>query len=223
MDLADFTFINEEFHAESVSPEDLGRLLAKGWRHFGTYFFRYSIAYHSLRFRRVIPLRIRLEDFSLSRSLRRIRRLNSKLDVSIRTSSLDEEKRRLFDAHKQRFSGPRPGSILHFLDSEPGSVPCPGLEFCVRDEEGRMMAVSFADEADDSLSSVYAMFDPTHSRRSLGIYTILLEIEHAKSLGKTFQYLGYAYEGSSFYDYKKRFSAIERFDWRGNWVKYEGS
>lgn len=221
MDFGDFTFINEEFHADSVSPSELGRLLAKGWRHFGTYFFRYSVAYHALKYRRVIPLRIRLEDFSLSRSLKRIIRKNSDLEVAIGKSSLDEEKRRLFDIHKQRFAGPRPGSILHFLDAEPGSIPCPGLEFCVRRENGTLVAISFADEADDSLSSVYAMFDQAHSRRSLGIYTLLLEIEHAKSLGKKFQYLGYAYEGSSFYDYKKRFSAIERYDWQGSWVDFE--
>ncbi|QQS40750.1 MAG: arginine-tRNA-protein transferase [Acidobacteriota bacterium] len=221
MDFADFIFINEEFRADKVSPEELGRLLAKGWRHFGKYFFRYSIAYHDNKYRRVMPLRIRLGDFSLSRSLKRIARRNVDLEVSVGKSFLDEEKQRLFDIHKQRFRGPRPGSILHFLDAEPGSVPCPGLEFCVRGEDGSLMAISFADEADDSLSSVYAMFDPAHSRRSLGIYTILLEVEHAKDLGKEFHYLGYAYEGSSFYDYKKRFSAIERYDWQGNWVDFE--
>ena len=32
-----------------------------------------------------------------------------------------------------------------------------------------------------------------------------------------FYYHGYAYEGESFYDYKKRFSATEEFDWRGRW------
>lgn len=222
MDLSDLTFINEEFRADSVSPVELGRLLAEGWRHFGTSFFRYSVAFHDLKFRKVMPLRIRLQDFSLTKSLKRIIRRNSDLDVSIGTSFLDDEKRRLFDIHKQRFRGPRPGSILHFLDAEPGSVPCPGLEFCVREEDGSLLAVSFADEAEDSLSSVYAMFDPAHSRRSLGIYTLLLEIEHAKKLGKAYQYLGYAYEGSSFYDYKKRFSAIERYDWQGNWVDFGG-
>ena len=46
---------------------------------------------------------------------------------------------------------------------------------------------------------------------------MLKEIEHALATGKQFFYPGYAYDGESFYDYKKRFSALEQFDWNGSW------
>jgi hypothetical protein len=38
---------------------------------------------------------------------------------------------------------------------------------------------------------------------------MLLTIEYALKNDKIFYYPGYAYEGNSFYDYKKRFSALE--------------
>ena len=65
------------------------------------------------------------------------------------------------------------------------------------------------------------MFDPACSQRSLGIFTLLLELEYAIRNKKKFYYLGYAYEGASFYDYKKRFKGTEVFDWKGRWEKYE--
>ena len=46
---------------------------------------------------------------------------------------------------------------------------------------------------------------------------MLKEIEFAQENGKEFYYQGYAYEGESFYDYKKRFRGTEVFDWKGNW------
>ena len=223
MNSREFIFINDEFRAEHVNAGELDDLLSKGWRHFGKYFFRYSIAIHEDRYRLVMPLRIRLERFSLSKSLRRIQKLNSDLSVEFRRARLDAEKQALFDIHKKRFKGHRPRSIFHFLDKDAARVPSPAMEFCLRTGDGRLAAASFADEAKESVSGIYAMFDPAFSRRSLGIHTLLLELEYAISRGKRFYYLGYAYEGSSFYDYKKRFSGIERYDWKGSWIEYDSS
>ena len=72
----DLHFINEEFYADAVTPAQLDRLLADGWRHFGTHFFRYNLAVYRDEIRRVIPLRIRVADFQLSKSQRRVLRRN---------------------------------------------------------------------------------------------------------------------------------------------------
>lgn len=222
MNSRDLTFVNENFLSSSVPPEELDRLLAAGWRHFGQYFFRYSIAFHDGRYRMVMPLRIRLEDFLLTKSLRRIVRRNSDLDLVSRPIRLDPEKHGLFEIHKQRFRIGRPESLLHFLDRNASEVPCRGTEFCLYSPSGKLLAASFIDEAEQSVSAIYAMFDPAESRRSLGICTLLMEIEHAARTGRKFLYLGYAYEGGSFYDYKKRFPATERYDWKGNWKEFDG-
>jgi len=213
-------FINEEFYAESVSPGQIDRLLARGWRHFGEHFFRYNLGFYEGEIRRVIPLRIRLADFYLSKSQRRVLKRNSDLAVVIAPALITPETEALFDRHKRRFRSGTPESIYEFLSSRPDAVPIPAYQVEVRENE-TLIAASFFDVGEDSLSSIYGIFDPAISDRSLGILTMLKEIEHALSAGKRFYYHGYAYEGNSFYDYKKRFSGLEAFNWRGSWAAYK--
>ncbi len=222
MDTREITFISEDFIADTAGPEEMDRLLAEGWRHFGKYFFRYSLAFHRQRYRLVIPLRIDLAAFSHSKSLRRVLRKNRDLRTVVRPTIVDDQKRELFERHRTRFVIGRPESLEHFIDPNASEVPCKGMEVCVYGGSGELLAASFFDEAARSISAVYAIFDPSEAGRSLGIYTLLLEAEYARKLGKEFHYLGYAYEGRSFYDYKKRFRGAERFDWQGNWTRYEG-
>ena len=80
--------------------------------------------------------------------------------------------------------------------------------------------MSYFDIGKKASSGIYAMFDPEVSMRGLGIFTMLKEIEFAVDTGKQFYYQGYAYEGSSFYDYKKRFRGTESFDWNGKWTTF---
>lgn len=215
----DLTLINEEFYAAQVSGRQIDLLLAEGWRHFGIHFFRYSFGFYKNDIRRVIPLRVRLADFSLSKSQRRIIRKNRDLRALVRPIEITEEKELLFDRHKRRFARGTPYSIFDFLSGDAAKVPCQGFEVSVYRDQ-KLLAASFFDVGEKSVSSIYAMFDPDESKRSLGIYTMLLEIDYAEQNGKTFYYQGYSYEGNSFYDYKKRFRGLERFDWNGNWLRY---
>jgi arginyl-tRNA--protein-N-Asp/Glu arginylyltransferase len=213
-------FINEEFYTTQVSPQQLDSLLAEGWRHFGEQFFRYNIGIHESELRRVLPLRIVLKDFKLSKSQRRVLKKNQDLQVFIRPIEIAAEKETLFEKHKRRFKTAVPDSLYDFLSLKPAVIPCEALEVCVYKKE-KLLAASFFDVGEKSISAVYAMFEPDETSRSLGIYTMLLTIDYALEKGKSFYYPGYAYEGNSFYDYKKRFSALEAFDWDGHWKNYE--
>ena len=194
----------------------MDRLWADGWRHFGTHFFRYSLGVYEAEIRRVLPLRIRLDDFSFSKSQRRVFRRNRDLRTVIRPASVTTEKELLFELHKKRFTRDAPFSLYDFLAYEPARVPCEALEVCVYLEQ-ELLAASFFDVGERAVSSIYAMFAPEAAARSLGIYTLLLEIEWARAHQKKFLYQGYAYEGNSFYDYKKRFRALEKYDWKSRW------
>lgn len=214
--------INEEFYATQVSPPQLDRLLADGWRHFGEQFFRYNIGLHESEIRRVLPLRIRLANFAASKSQRRVLKRNQDLQTVIRPIEITPEKEILFERHKKRFKNNVPESLDDFLSRAPADVPCKASEVAVYKEQ-KLVAASFFDIGAASVSAVYAMFDPTETARSLGIFTMLLTIDFAVKNGKTFYYPGYAYEGNSFYDYKKRFSALESFDWNGEWKDFNSS
>ena len=212
-------YINEVFEAPHVTPPQLDRLLADGWRHFGVYFFRYSLGLYDSDIRLVIPLRIRLDQFSLSKSQRRVLRENANVAVAIRPIEINPAAEALFERHKQRFKSGVPDTIYDFLSEDPANVPCCGFEVNVSIDD-RLAAVSYFDVGERSVSAVYGMFDPEFSDRSLGIFTMLKEIEFARENGKEFYYQGYSYEGHSFYDYKKRFRATEGFDWRGGWKPF---
>ena len=64
------------------------------------------------------------------------------------------------------------------------------------------------------------MFEPAESKRSLGVFTMLEAIRFSRELGCKYYYPGYAYYGSSIYDYKKNFSGTEYLDWEKGWRPY---
>ena len=213
---ADFEYINQAFEADKVTPAQLDTLLANGWRHFGTYFFRYNLGMVDDDVRLVTPLRIHLSDFSFSKSQRRLLRDNADLTVCIEPLAIDTEAEELFHRHKERFDHHQPDSIYEFLETDAQGSPCETKQIRVFDRD-KLVAISYFDLGNRACSGVYAIFEPSESNRGLGIFTMLKEIEFAIKRGKEFYYQGYAYEGSSFYDYKKRFRRSEVYDWKGSW------
>ncbi len=208
--------VAEEFAAEAVSPAELDALLAAGWRHFGTDFFRYNVALHGGVICGVLPLRVRLADFAPTKSQRRVLRRNADLEMRIGPAAHTAETDALFARHRERFAENRPDSLRDFLSAEPARVPGECVAVEVR-AAGVLRAVSFLDLGAESASSVYAMFEPDEAARSLGVLTMLREIEHARAVGKRFYYAGYAYTVPSAYDYKKRLPALEALDWGHGW------
>jgi len=211
--------INEEFYADRIEPAKLDLLLADAWRHFGTHFFRYNIGFLEREIRLVIPLRIRLSEFLPSKSQRRILRENSDLYVVCEPLDVDDAAEQLFNRHKQRFAHNVPTSILNFVSPNAGASPCDTKQICIY-KDNELIAASYFDVGYGSTSGIYAMFEPSAAARSLGIFTMLKEIEFSIETGKDFYYQGYAYEGESFYDYKKRFRGSEAFDWHGTWLPF---
>ncbi len=216
--------IFEDFESDHVPPAGLDRLLADGWRHAGCHFYRYNFAIHEGALTEVIPLRIQLENYTPSKSQRRTWRNNraAGFRVDIRPTQLDEEKEALFHQHKGKFSENVPESLRNFLSRCPDSVPCEGREVVVYDGR-RLIGVSFFDVGEAAISAIYGMYDLAYGRFGLGLYTMLLEMEHARSVGKRFYYHGYCYRCASFYDYKKRFRALQAYDWNGRWEAWTPS
>jgi leucyl-tRNA---protein transferase len=210
--------INEAGELEQASPELMDRCWADGWRHFGSYFFRYSRMSEARGFKTVTPLRMRLENFVLSTSQARVVKRNANLELKIQDATIDQKKLELFALHTRRFSENIPDSLYSFLGFQPATVPCETKELLLF-KDGRLIAATFLDIGATSTSSIYSIYDPSESKHSLGIYLILCSIQHSIALGKTFYYPGYATLEPSVYDYKKRFAALEFFDWNGNWMK----
>ena len=205
--------IDEYFFADEVTPEQMDYLWAHGWRHFGTYFFRYAALAKSEGQYHVTPLRIRLANFSLTTSQQRVLKKNQDLELEIRDACIDPVKIALFDRHKTRFTENVPRSLYDFFTPQPAHIPCHTKEVCLY-KNGELLAASFLDIGAQATSSVYSIYEPTETNRSLGIQLILLSIAYSLRLGVQYYYPGYAYREPSHYDYKKRFRGLEEFDWQ---------
>ena len=211
--------INEYFVAGSMGAAEMDLLWAQGWRHFGTHFFRYSIAEHDGALCHVLPLRLKLASFTPSRSQQRVLKKNLDVEVIMRDAVIDSAKEGLFLRHRERFRQNVPESIYDFMSDLPAIVPCRNQEICVYDS-GRLLAASFLDVGQEATSAVYAAFEPAESQRSLGIFTMLCAIEQSQALGCRYYYPGYAYREPSMYDYKKRFTGLEVYDWGSGWKSF---
>src|SRR6478672_4797452 len=142
---SDVSFINQQFFASSVTPRQIDTLLEQGWRHFGTHFFRYSYGFYELDVRRVIPLRVSLNKFSLSKSQRRTLKKNLDLRTVVRPIEITTESEALFERHKRRFKSGVPTSIHDFLSHCPDTEPCTGREVAVYNVDSDLIAVSYFD------------------------------------------------------------------------------
>jgi arginine-tRNA-protein transferase len=210
---------DESFICFSASPADMDELWAEGWRHFGIIFVRYGSAFHGAKLYSVLPLRVDLERFTLTRSQKRIIAKNQDVELIVRPSFVDEQKQALFEKHRLRFDENTPTSLYNFLSEFPDSVPCPNVEVCVYLGR-RLIAVTFLDVGELATSGVYAMFDPAEAKRSLGILMILHSIQFSRQRCCRYYYPGYAYREPFSYDYKKRFTGLEYLDWTTGWLPY---
>lgn len=207
---------SESFAAFEVAPEQMDRLWAGGWRHFGWYFFRYRTAEHGDRVYHVTPLRIDLARFELSRSQKRVLGKNRDARVLVRPSALDDEREALFARHAVRFEEDAPSSLTTFVSPVPATVPCPNVEVAV-EVDGRLVAVTYLDLGREATSAVYAIHEPELAWRSLGVFMMLASIRYSIDRGCRYYYHGYAYREPYSYDYKKRFAAVEVLDWDRGW------
>jgi len=205
------------FLLDKITPHQLDLILSQGWRHFGQLFYFYQEFAEEEEGRsqtqHVRPLRIRIDQFKRSKSQRRTWNQNADLSVALRPCQRSDELDALFELHKTRFSKDIPDSLDSFLGESDAQGPTNTQQFEVR-LDGKLIACSFLDIGEKSVSSIYAMFDPSEHRRRLGIHTMLLELDWAKQNNMTFYYSGYTYLEPSHYDYKKSFTGLEFYDWQ---------
>jgi leucyl-tRNA---protein transferase len=195
---------------EQCPPDTIDKIWADGWRNFGTHFFRNQLDYLDAteQWVNIIPLRINLSKFSFSKSqIKLLQKNENQLVVNFKKIHISPSVEDLFYRHTKRFKHNIPDSIYNFLGDAPGEKPTLSLQCGVYDETNQLLAVSYFGVGEESISSIYAMFDTDFSHLRLGLYTLLQEIAFAQHHQKKYVYLGYAHDVASFYDYKKTFTA----------------
>ncbi len=158
-----------------------------------------------------VPVRVVVEDFKISASMRRILRRNDDLvPLEIRARATAEQFR-LFNRYVGSRHGDGEMAGMSFADYMAMVQDSPLRTFLSehRRENGDLIAACLVDRLSDGLSAVYSFFEPGEAGRSLGSLMILKLIERTRELGLPYLYLGYWIGGSQKMAYKWRFRPLE--------------
>ena len=171
--------------------------------------------------RACVSVRVRVADFTWTRSFRRTWKLGSDLIGAEMPPSPSSEQYDLFRTYLQARHENGGMSEMTVLDYammiEDTHVDTMVVEyrrrgpdsFLTRRGTGPLVAVALSDRLADGLSMVYSFYDPDRQDLSIGTFMILDHIERARKLGLPYVYLGYWVDGSDKMAYKARFQPQE--------------
>ena len=172
--------------------------------------------------RACVSVRVVVDAFRATRSMRRILDLNGDLVGEMRVPVPTSEQYSVFRGYldsRHRDGGMADMTVLDYaMMVEDSHVETRIIEYRRRGPDthvtgrgaGALLGVALTDVLGDGLSMVYSFFDPDASARSLGTFMILDHIARARRLGLSYVYLGYWVKGSKKMDYKGRFLPQER-------------
>ncbi len=151
--------------------------------------------------------------------MRRITRRNADVQVEVGEPEPSDEKFELFcrylDAQHDDTMVRTYDAFRDFLYDSPVET----LEFRYRLGR-RLIGIGLADSLPSGLSSIYMCFDPDYSRRSLGTFSVIWEMDFARHSGRPYYYLGYYVAQSRKMAYKGRFRPAEVLVGDNRWVVF---
>jgi arginine-tRNA-protein transferase len=201
------------FYATNLDPLLYHKFMNASFRRSGCVIYQPTCA----GCRQCIPLRVPVKLFQPSKSQRRCRRRNEDLIITIAEPDATQEKFDLYKKYQSQWhEKPEPetyNDMVEFLYRSPVET----IEFTYRDPAGKIVAIGICDICEKSLSSVYFFFDPAESRRSLGTFGALREIEFAAEHGIDYFYLGFWVKESVKMCYKAEYRPCEILQPDGRW------
>lgn len=218
----------EHYLFQNCGAEAFCHVIEAGFRHFGAYTFRPACPGDGPEgvCGACVPLRVRVGDFSPSRSQRRVLRKGQGVTFALDRPRATDEKHRIYLEHKKRFQSPHgraggecegEGSGGELSREGFDQVFYAGGEFtweCTYRLDGQLVGAGLIDIAPRVLSSIYFYFDPRFEALSPGTLSLLNEIAIAERLGIPYAYLGYTVYGNHALRYKMDFRPCEFYDGR---------
>ena len=200
------------FFATDVSGQELDIILANGWRKFGIYYFLPECT----ECRECIPIRIRANELTPTRSQKRVIKKCINVNVEFRDMEYRDEIYEIYREHSlTRFN--KDSKIEDFIHSfYTRSCPAIQSEYYI---DSVLAGVGFIDVSANALSSIYFIYRSEYNRFRLGTFSVIKETELALSMGLDYYYLGYFIKENQSMAYKNTFHANEKFDWgAGSWL-----
>jgi arginyl-tRNA--protein-N-Asp/Glu arginylyltransferase len=183
-----------------LTPEQFDHQLAEGDRRTGPLLYKPACAACSA----CEAIRVPVARFAPTRSQRRVVRRNERdVEVVRVRPTVTAQHLELYNRHSRE----RGLSLRADLATE-RDYRFFLIETCVDTWElqyrvaGRLVAVSILDFGRAAVSSVYHYFDPDEAWRSLGVFSVVRELELCASLGLEWYYLGLYVDACAHLNYK---------------------
>jgi len=176
---------------QNCTKAQCSALIERGWRRFGTMFFRPVCSdCHKCE-----SLKIDVENFQYSKQARRTIKKASRFQIIVQDPILSNAHLELFKRYHDYMEALRgwdrqqvsPQNYYMSFVQGHGNFGKEVLYF----DQNRLIGVDLIDLLDNGISSIYFYHDPEYRSYALGKYSIYHQIEYAKSLGLPWIYLGY--------------------------------
>jgi arginine-tRNA-protein transferase len=214
--LADLEATTEYRILTEVTPEEHEEMIVRGWRRFGVQYFRPRCAGCT----ECVSLRVAVAAFRPTKSQRRAWKKCGHLRVEMGSPIADEARLALFHdwhADRERARGWRQTTMN--LREYALTFCTPNT--CAREmayfDGDRLVAVGLVDVTPNALSSVYFFYHPDVRACSLGVASVLFEIDWARRMGRSHVYLGYRVRECPSTAYKAQYGPHELLNGRPGW------
>jgi len=195
---------------KNYAPKLMDKLLNLGYFRSGKSMFHSPVTFIDGVANSTIRTRLTLENHQLGKSSRKLlAKNNRKFRHELVDLDLDEEILDLYDIYKRDcFKGNLNGMLSEWLEGslEKEIFNTKIVKFYDGD---KLIAASFIDLGLTSMASIMGIYHPEYSKYSMGIYSMLVEVDYAKAKGLTYYYPGYILSASSRFEYKKKVGSLE--------------
>jgi len=197
----------------SISNKEFNSaVIQRGWRRFGNYYF-YPICEGCSECK---SLRIDVESFKPSKSKRKAINRNKDTKIIIQKPTVTTNHIDLYNKYhewKAKKDGwrYRPITYSEYYENFVEGAYNFGKEVLYY-RDNKLVGVDLIDILEDGISSIYFFYDPSYARLSLGVYSLIKQIEIAKFLEKKWIYLGYWVDGCKAFAYKTNFKPLQILD-----------
>jgi arginine-tRNA-protein transferase len=200
--IAHTIFLEPEY---KINDKIFDILLSKGYRRSGPIFYKSICPGCGL----CVPIRINVNDFTLSKSQKRVLRKNTDIEIKYDENICNEEKFELMNLYLLNKHDHKKLSYTDFKYYYYTS-PVSTIDFKYY-FKGKLIGVGIVDLAYNSLSTVYFYFDMNFAKLSPGVFSIIKEIQYAELHNKNHYYLGYYINSHNKMNYKTHYRPYELF------------
>lgn len=205
-----------------IPPRELDNYLDKGWFRMGQMIFTCHILCFNNDVYSTVWMRLDLENFSFKKRMRKILNRNDRrFRVEIGEPYFEGDRQVLYEKHKQRFEGYIPNTLRESLFGLEEDNIFNTQEIAVYDGD-QLVAISYFDIGSESMASIMGLFDPDYEKYSLGMYTMIKEVEFGMNNKLKYYYPGYVVPGYKKFDYKLRIGDMDFYDVPSNsWKPFD--